>query len=242
MKAKEAIFHLNNSSYAEFVSQYIALCMPTRTVHTIESINVLENISTVLLSPSPTIDSLKQLKKCVIPHRYILLTDLNHQYFSDLDELLQSIPIQIIISPFKITNRRVYKCRSLFTKFALNHLHTNSNKNHDYIFISQPLIEDRGDYSLNQHALIREAIELVREKECLLFIKRHPREEQDLPFDIINSKHVKLWEGDLAEAFSYFRNWIGYNSLPLLAAREIGLNTLFWNKKSGLFQIEKEKV
>lgn len=232
MSEKEAVFHLIDSSYADFLSDFITTrCDLRRRYIRVSTLSQITSPSLVLLSPSP-VTSREMFQNLKTKHKYIVATDINHQNFDDLDALLGLVTPQYIISPFAIPGYRVFKSSSIYTRYLKEKIPFSRQTLDDYLFISQPLIEDREAQGLNQFEMIMQAIQIAKQENRTLFIKRHPREETPLPTEISTCENVKIWNNDLIEALGIFKNLIGFNSLPLLSAKQLGFNVLFWNLKS----------
>ncbi len=97
----------------------------------------------------------------------------------------------------------------------------------DLFFCSQPLREDRPHLGLNQFTFMLSLINIADKEDVFLFIKRHPRETEPLPADIVKHPRVRIWEQSIEEALGQFSRWFGINSIALYDAQALGHQVTF---------------
>jgi hypothetical protein len=74
---------------------------------------------------------------------------------------------------------------------------------------------------------MRKVMNIAKERNVLLYIKRHPREITELPQDLKENSRIVVWTESLENALGRFTRWYGYNTIALYDAREFGHQVTF---------------
>lgn len=227
------IYYFDGDSYSRDVLPFLQHLYPQTTFKIISSAQPPGPgfSSWIIVSPTVSNKAFHFLNSLSKNHKVLLLLDWNHAGFDDYSALVATGKINLIFSPFALS--RPYRLiESLHGMMVRSQIKVSENLNvKDYFFCSQPLLEDRPDLGFDQFDLMREVVKAAQEKDVYVVIKRHPREQKELPHDINRSKLVKLWEHSIAEALANYKIWYGLNSMPLYDAMALGHQVHFLRNK-----------
>lgn len=229
---KRIIHHFLGSTYSEKIHSYL---LETYSQFNWKVFNISDEFptqETLLISPTPDNAANIVLSKLCPSVKKILLLDLNHQFFDDTYRLVNKHKFSLIFSPYCLNKLRTKNIASVSLQMILRNNPSKPSNEKDFIFISQPLIEDKRP-ELNQFNILRTLLTLTKERNCKIYYMRHPRELSPLPPDLAIEARLENWSKSPELAYSTFKHWAGLNSLPLLCARELGLQT--YQYSSGQF-------
>jgi hypothetical protein len=235
MKKKNRIFHLALSSYSVSINDYLNASYKNFNFQLMKSDFLAAQDDYVLLSPAPNIDFTK-LKQALQKTRNIfILLDYNHQSFEDNTELISEISYRKIFSPFGRFKDLIH-CESIHGLMVKKFLESNSTQfSDDLFFVSQPFREDKRT-GLDQYEILFKLVAIAKREHKKVFLKRHPRETDELPTALKNSAHLEIWCDDILKAYQQFKKWYGFNSMPLITASILDYETYFWDLSTRKFK------
>lgn len=221
---KKSVYYFLGDSYSRNLLPFIKDTFKNRNfTQTLDP-----NVKWVVLSP--TIDQRAKEFLSSLPSecKVALLLDWNFSGFNDYQELLETGRINLIFSPFRIPGYKTVSIPSPHAAMIRGRVELSSAINQkDLFFCSQPLREDRPNLGFDQFDLMRKVMEIARERNVLLYIKRHPRELSELPQDLKENSRLVVWSESLENALGRFTRWYGYNTIALYDARELGHQVTF---------------
>ena len=230
---KQNIYYLEGDSYSKDILPFLSELFPKKNFIPLAFHETPDpQVSRILvLSPTVSKESFYFLELLKERWKLILLLDWNHSGYDDFTHLLQKFKFHRIFSPFQPSTLPYIKISSLHGEIMKRKVTMSALNTKDLFFCSQPLKEDRPNESFDQFDLIREVLQKAVQLNAKLYIKRHPRERERIPEDLINHPLVYYWTGTIEEALSTFQNWYGLNSIALYDAKFLGRKVVFLRKK-----------